>query len=91
MKKLLSFLAISIAAMTLGSSLASAQENETIVTGKVALLAPSYVSVLDEYISNQLYSGGSVFTGLNIKLGAFYSKQDKVSWDLYYNGFGKDD
>lgn len=90
MKKLLSFLAISVMTMTLGATLASAQENETIVTGKVALLAPSYVSVLDEYISNQLYSGSGVFTGLNVKLGAFYSKQDKLSWDLYCSGYDRD-
>jgi hypothetical protein len=91
MKKKLLISAVTIAAAVLGSVQAYAQENEKVVTGKITLMSPTSVEVLDEYISNQLYSGGNVFTGLNVKLGAFYSKQDKVSWDLYYNGFGKDD
>ena len=89
MKKLLSLLIVSIAATVLCPTTASAQENEKPVTATISLLSPSSVQVLDEYISGQLYSGESVFTGLQIKIGAIYKKHDNLSWDLYYTGYNR--
>lgn len=51
------------------------------------MYSPTSVSVLDEYVSSQLYTGSGVFNGLNVKLGAFYKKHDNLSWNLYYTGF----
>ena len=58
MKKLLILLALSVtsAFLSLGN-VAYAQEDNRIVTGEVTLLSPSRVSVLDEFISDQLYTG----------------------------------
>ena len=89
MKKLLSLLIVSIAATVLHPTTVSAQENEKPVTATISLLSPSSVEVLDEYISSQLYSGESVFTGFHIKLGAIYKKHDNLSWDLYYTGYNR--
>jgi hypothetical protein len=90
MKKIL-FLTIFIATAFLCSTTASAQQRETVVTGKVSYMAPSSVKVLDEYMSSQLYAGGAVFTGWNINLGAFYRKHDNLSWDAYYTNFNGSD
>ena len=86
MKKLL-FLTIFITATLISSVAVSAQQRETVLTGKVSLMLPTSVKVLDEYMSSQLYSGGAVFTGMNVRLGAFYRKHDNLSWDLYYTDF----
>lgn len=90
MKKLL-FLTIFIATVLLSSTAASAQQRETVLTGKVSYMTPSSVKVLDEYMSSQLYAGGAVFTGWNINLGAFYRKHDNLSWDAYYTNFNGSD
>jgi hypothetical protein len=82
MKKISLLFAASIAAAVLGSTVASAQEKEKVITGTVSMLSPSNVQVLNEYISDQLYSGSGVFTGLNVRLGALYRKHDNLSWDL---------
>ena len=87
MKKLLLLSAASIVAFILGPAQAYAQENEKVVTGKITLMSPTTVEVLDEYISSQLYTGETVFTGMNVRLGAIYRKNDNLSWDLYYTGF----
>lgn len=89
MKKLPLLFAVSIAIALLGSSVATAQENERVVTGTFNYMTPSHVEVLDEYISSQLYQGGAVFTGLNVNLGSVYKKNQKVSWDLYYTQFSR--
>ena len=89
MKKMSLLFAASIAAAVLGSTVASAQEKEKVITGTVSMLSPSNVQVLNEYISDQLYSGSGVFTGLNVRLGALYRKHDNLSWDLYYTGFNR--
>ena len=89
MKKLLLILVVSFATAVLGSTIASAQEKEKVVTGKITLLSPSSVEVLDEYIAGHLYSGSSPFLGLNLKIGALYKKHDNLSWDFYYTSYGK--
>ena len=85
MKKLLFLLAVSIASITFNSTTASAQENEKVVTGTISYLVPFDIQMLDEYISRQMYSGTDAYSGWNIKLSAFYKRQDKLSWDLYFN------
>ena len=89
MKKLLLVSAIFFAAAVLSSPNVSAQENENVITGKITLLSPSKVQMLDEYISDQLYTGKTPFSGLSLKLGAFYKKCDNLSWDVYYTSFGR--
>ena len=89
MKKLSVLIAISIASIILGSKAASGQENEKIVTGTITLLSPSKVEVLDEFMSSQLYTGESVFTGWNLKLGAIYKNYENLSWDLYYTSYNR--
>ena len=89
MKKMSLLFAASIAAAVLGSTVASAQEKEKVITGTVSMLSPSNVQVLNGYISDQLYSGSGVFTGLNVRLGALYRNHDNLSWDLYYTGFNR--
>ena len=90
MKKLLILLALSVtsAFLSLGN-VAYAQEDNRIVTGEVTLLSPSRVSVLDEFISDQLYTGKSVFLGYNLNLRSMYKKQENLSWDLYYTTFNR--
>jgi hypothetical protein len=85
MKKLLLFLAASVAT----TILCSAQEKEKVVTGTISAMTPSSVKVLDEYISNQLYTGENIFSGWNVKLGAIYKKHDNLSWDLYCTGYNR--
>ena len=85
MKKVLLLFAVCITT----SLSASAQEKETVVTGSISLMVPADVQVLDEFISDQLYTGETVFTGLNVRLGAFYRKHDNLSWDIYYTHFGR--
>ena len=85
MKKILSILAVSIASLALGSTVASAQEQEKLVTGSITYMIPVDIQMLDEYISSQMYSGSSAFTGWNLKLNSFYKKHDNLSWDLYFN------
>jgi hypothetical protein len=85
MKKLILFLAISMALV----STSAAQDKEKVVTGSVTLMTPVNVKVLDEYLSSQLYTGGKVFSGLNVKLGAIYKKQENLSWDVYFTGFNR--
>lgn len=87
MKKLLFFLAVTIVSIALCPAIAHAQEKEKVVTGTISYLVPSDIQMLDEYISDQMYSGFGAVTGWNIKLGAFYKKHDNLSWDLYYNSF----
>ena len=87
MKKLLFFLAVSVATTLAGSTFATAQEKEKVVTGTISNKSPASVKVLDEYISSQLYSGSNVFSGLNVKLGSFYRKHDNLSWDVYYTSY----
>ena len=89
MKKKLLISAVSIAAAVLGSVQAYAQENEKVVTGKITLMSPTSVEVLDEYISNQIYTGTSVFSGINARLGAIYRKHENLSWDLYYTSYDR--
>ena len=89
MKKLLLFLAVSIGATALCATTAFAQEKEKVVTGTISILAPSNVTILDEFISNQLYTGSSVFTGLDVRLGALYRKHDNLSWDVHYTGYNR--
>ena len=87
MKKLSLLSVVSIVAAILGPTLVHAQENEKVVTGNITFMTPTSVEVLDEYLSSQLYTGGSVFSGINVSLGAFYQKQENLSWDLYYTGY----
>jgi hypothetical protein len=87
MKKLFLLLAAFVATAVVGSATASAQEREKIVTATISNASPMYVGVLDEYIAPQVYSGSGVFSGLNVKLGAYYRKHDNLSWDLYYTSF----
>lgn len=87
MKKLLLLLAVSIATTFLGSTIASAQEKEKPVTATINLFNSSSVQILDEYLSDQLYSGGTALSGLQLKLGAIYKKHDNLSWELYYTGY----
>lgn len=89
MRKLSLILAACIATAALGLTKASAQEKEKVVSGTVKLLSPTNIQILDEYVSNQLYTGSNVFIGLNVKLGAIYKKQERLSWDLYYTGFNR--
>ena len=89
MKKRILFSAVFLAATVLGSTIASAQEKEKVVTGTISYLSPSTVQVLDEYIANQLYSGEGVSLGLNVKLGALYKKHDNLSWDVYYTSYDR--
>ena len=89
MKKLSLLLAVSIAATVLCSTIATAQEKEKVVTGTINFLIPSLVEVLDQYLSGQLYTDESLFTGVNVKIGAFYKKHDNLSWNLYYTGYNK--
>ena len=91
MKKRLLLLAVFVATAALRPAMASAQEKEKIVTGTITMLSPSTVQVLDEYVSNQLYTGESVFTGWNVKLGAIYRKHDNLSWDVYYTVYNRPD
>lgn len=88
MKKLFLLLAVSIGSAVLVSTAASAQGNEKVVTGSVNYLISSETQILDEYISDQMFSGTSMVTGWNIKLGALYRKHDNLSWDLYFKSFG---
>ena len=71
--------------MALGSTAASAQQREKVVTGSFSYLAPSSIEMLDEYMSNQMYSGALYYSGWDIKLSALYKKYDNLSWDLYFN------
>lgn len=87
MKKLLLLSVVSIVVVILGPTLVYAQENEKVVTGKITLMLPTSVEVLDEYLSSQLYTGESIFSGINVRLGALYQKQENLSWDLYYTGY----
>lgn len=89
MKKLKLIATVSIVVTVLGAASLSAQNKEKVVTGTVQLLSPGSVSILDGYISDQLYTGSDVFTGLNVKLGAIYKKHDKLSWNLYFTGFNR--
>ena len=89
MKKLLLLLTVSFAAVVLGSTSATAQEKEKVVTGTINFMTPTSVKFLDEYMSSQLYTGSSVFSGLNVKLGAFYRKYDNLSWDVYYTSYNR--
>ena len=93
MKKLVLILAVFFVTAHLGLTTVSAQEiqqnKEKIVTGTVQLLSPGSVQILDGYISDQLYTGSDVFTGLNVKLGALYKKHDKLSWNLYFTGLNR--
>ena len=93
MKKLVLILAVFFVTAHLGLTTVSAQEiqqnKEKIVTGTVQLLSPGSVQILDGYISDQLYTGSDVFTGLNVKLGALYKKHDKLSWNLYFTSLNR--
>ena len=93
MKKLVLTLAVFFVTAPLGLTTVSAQEieqnKEKVVTGTIQLMTPGSVKILDGYISNQLYTGSDVFTGLNVKLGALYKKHDNLSWNLYYTGFNR--
>ena len=89
MKKLSVLIAVSIASIILGSNVAYGQENEKVVTGTITYLSPSRVEVLDEFMSSQLYTGESVFTGWNLKLGAIYKNHENLSWDLYYTSYNR--
>jgi hypothetical protein len=93
MKKTVLLLTVVFLTAHLGFSTASAREieqnDEKVVTGTVQLLSPGSVKILDGYISNQLYTGSDVFTGLNVKLGALYKKNNSLSWDLHYTGFNR--
>lgn len=89
MKKLLLLLIAASASVAFGAVSASAQEKEKVVTGTINLMTPTNVRFLDEYMSNQLYTGGHVFSGLSVKLGAIYRKHENLSWDLYYTRFKK--
>jgi hypothetical protein len=80
MKKLLFLLAVSFATAVS----VTAQEKERIVTGTVNLHAPHTVQIVNQYVSDQMYSGGKAFSGLNIKLGSTYRKHDNLSWDVYF-------
>jgi hypothetical protein len=86
-------LAVFFVTAHLGLTTVSAQEikhnKEKVVTGTIQLMTPGSVKILDGYISDQLYTGGDVFTGLNVKLGALYKKQDRLSWNLYFTGFNR--
>ena len=93
MKKLVLIFAVFFVTAHLGLTTISAQEieqnKEKVVTGTIQLMTPGSVKILDGYISNQLYTGSDVFTGLNVKLGALYKKHDNLSWNLYYTGFNR--
>ena len=89
MKKLVLLLTVSFAIAVLGSTSATAQEKEKVVTGTINFMTPTSVKFLDEYMSSQLYTGSSVFSGLNVKLGAFYRKYDNLSWDVYYTSYNR--
>ena len=89
MRKLLLIFAACLATAALGLTKASAQEKEKVVTGTVSMLTPTSVQILDEYISNQLYTGSGTFTGLNIKFGAIYKQHESLSWNLYFNSFNR--
>ena len=89
MKKLLLIATVSMAITAIGSAKASAQEKERVVTGTISIMSPTKVQVLDEYISNQLNSGGAVFPGLNVELRGLYKNHDNLSWNLHYTGFGR--
>ena len=89
MKKLFLLLATFVATAVFSSVTASAQEDEKVITATISYASPMSVKVLDEYISSQLYTGSKVFSGLNVKLGAFYRKHDNLSWDVYYTTFHK--
>ena len=87
MNKLSFFFAVAIASVTLGSAAASAQEKETVVTGSISYLLPTNIHILDEYISDQMYTISDLSTGWNLNLSALYKKHDNLSWDLYYRSF----
>ena len=89
MRKLLLIFAACLATAALGLTKASAQEKEKVVTGTVSMLTPTSVQILDEYISNQLYTGSGAFTGWNIKFGAIYKQHESLSWNLYFNSFNR--
>ena len=93
MKKLVLISAALFVTASLCLTTASAQEiqqnKEKVVTGTIQLLSPGSVTILDGYISDQLYTGSDVFTGLNVKLGALYKKHDKLSWNLYFTGLNR--
>ena len=89
MKKLLLLLLAASVSVAFGAVSASAQEKEKVVTGTINLMTPTNVRFLDEYMSNQLYTGNGGFIGLNVKLGAMYRKHENLSWDLYYTRFKK--
>ena len=89
MKKIFLLSAVSIATALLGSYSSFAQEKEKIVTGSITIHSPSNVKVLDEFISDQLYSGKKPFTGLEVRLGAMYRKQDNLSWDLNFTRYNR--
>ena len=75
--------------MSLSSTVAHAQKNEKVVTGSISFLAPSSIQVLDEYISNQMYSGAESYLGWSVKLGALYKKHDNLSWDVNFMSFSQ--
>lgn len=85
MKKLLLLLAVSIAT----TNAVAAQNEEKVVTGTLNLHTPMVVQVLDQFISDQIYTGGNVFSGWTAKLGAIYRKQDNLSWDVYLTSFDR--
>ena len=93
MKKLVLILAVFFVTAHLGLTTVSAQEieqnKEKVVTGTIKLMTPGSVKILDGYISNQLYTGSDVFTGLTVNLGALYKKHDNLSWNLYYTGLNR--
>ena len=68
MKKLVLIFAVFFVTAHLGLTTVSAQEieqnKEKVVTGTIKLMTPGSVKILDGYISNQLYTGSDVFTGL---------------------------
>lgn len=87
MKKLTLLLAVSIASAVFGSTVASAQENKTVITGSVNYLMSPETHILDEYLSDMMFSGASIVTGWDVKLGALYRKHDNLSWDIYFKTF----
>ena len=93
MKKQILLLAVSLLTAHLGYAAVSVEDNdqkrEKVVTGTINMLTPMSVQILDGYISNQLYTGGNVFSGWNVKLGSIYRKHENLSWDLYYTGFNR--
>jgi hypothetical protein len=89
MKKLLLLLAVFTASAITTSTLAYAEENERIITGSANFMSPFSVEVLDEFISNQLYTGEDVFLGWNVNIGSTYKGNDRLSWNLYCSSYDR--